>query len=264
MASLILPAPAPEDAPPDPGDTLSALTAERVREAISIASALAPRSQQARLGPSELGMSCDRALAHRVTGTVPSGQSKSDPLAALVGTGVHLVMAECFRRLAGRTGRYLIEHRVTYRGVTGSVDLYDRHHRMAVDWKSTTKAKIRRVRRDGPPFRYLVQAHTYAAGLIDAGEPVEYVAIVYVPVDGTLDDVHVIVRPFDRAITDRAIDRYEAIARDAAERGPAALPARTSALCGWCPWLRPNRPADAHGCPGQSALSEVEGNKSNG
>jgi hypothetical protein len=259
VASALIVAPAPESAPwPNAEDMRATTVAERVREDIAIASALAPRSQQVRIGPSELGMSCDRALAHRIAGTVPSGQSKSDPLAPLVGTGVHLGLAECFRRLDGRSGRFLVEHPVTYRGITGNVDLYDRRHRTAVDWKSTTKAKIKRIAHDGPPSRYLVQGMTYGAGLIAAGELVDYVAIVYVPVDGLLADIHAVVRPFDRATADTAIDRYESVARDTATHGPAALPAHTSALCGWCDWYRPGHPADAHGCPGQSGENPTE------
>lgn len=259
-SNAVIPAPAPAPAPvldadragPSADDMRAMTTAERVREDIAIASALAPRSVQARIGPSELGVACDRALAYRLAGTAPTGQSKSDPLAPLIGTGVHLAMADCYRRLAGRSGRYLIEHPVTYRGVSGSVDLYDRRHAVAIDWKSTTKAKIRRVAHDGPPWRYVVQAMTYAAGLIAAGEAVDHVAIVYVPVDGQLADMHVIARPFDRSIADAAIDRYETVARQAAEHGPAALGVRTSNLCVWCDYYRPDRDADGHGCPGDS------------
>lgn len=254
MGSHVIAAPAPEleQGGPSAADLAAVTTAERIREDIAIASALAPRSMQATIGPSELGMACDRALAYRLTGASPTGQSKSDPVAALVGSGIHLIMAECFRRLGGRSGRYLIEHQVTYRGITGSVDLFDRRHRLAVDWKSTTKAKIKRVAHDGPPSRYLVQAMTYGAGLTEAGEAVDTIAIVYVPVDGTLGDIHAIVRPFDRAVADKAIDRFESLARDVVTRGPATASVHTSNLCRWCDFYRPGRDADAQGCPGDT------------
>lgn len=260
VSSRIIAAPDPELGQPITAvhDSAETTVAERVRESIAIASALAPRSLQRSIGPSEIGVTCARALAYRLAGTVPTGKSKSDPMAALVGTGAHLIMAESFRRLRGRSGRFLIEHQVTYRGITGSVDLFDRRHHLAIDWKSTTKSKIKRVAREGPPARYLVQAMTYAAGLIESGETVDDIAIVYVPVDGGLADVHAIVRPFDRSIADDAIDRYESLQKEVAEHGPAAVHARTSNLCAWCDFFQPGRAADANGCPGNSPIPQED------
>nr|WP_237418441.1 PD-(D/E)XK nuclease family protein [Actinomadura rayongensis] len=148
------------------------------------------------------------------------------------------------RAVDGGAGRFLVEHRVSYRGVSGTADLYDRRERLAVDWKTTKKAKIRALRRSGAaPRNYVTQLQTYGAGLAAAGESPERVALVWLPVDGTLSDVHAWVTPYDRAVADAAIDRLESL------RGltPAAVAASPSRLCEWCDWYQPG---GGDGCPG--------------
>lgn len=194
-----------------------------------------PRSLQTAIGPSEVGVECDRRLAYKAAGT--ANVNFPDPLRAMSGSGMHEVLAGYFRRLDGGSGRYLVEQKVTYRGLSGSVDLYDRRRKVLVDWKSPLKAKVRKVPTDGPSHNYVTQVHIYGAGLLAAGEEVEHVALAYVPPDGTLNDMRLWSQRLNIALADKAIDRWESI-RDNPD--PASTTATPSRLCGWCPFYRPN------------------------
>lgn len=219
---------------------------EALKDRVHTLSATAPRSQQAALGFSEVGQPCDRRLSHRLAGTPVV--HRPDPLPALFGTGLHQVLAEGFARLErwAQVGRYALERSVTYRGITGSCDGYDRRLRTTFDWKTTTLRSISRIRREGPPTASVIQVNGYAAGLIAAGETVDAVALVYLPRDGALEEMYVWRGPFERPVIDAAIDRVDAL------RGtdPAQVPASTSPLCGWCPFYRRDHTDLATGCPG--------------
>lgn len=167
---------------------------------------------------------------------------------------MHEVLAGYFRRLDGGAGRYLVEQAVEYRGLRGSVDLYDRRRRILIDWKSPLKAKARKVVTDGPSHSYVVQVHTYGAGLRAAGEPVEQVALVYIPPDGQLDDMRLWLRPLDIPLADAAIERWLDIHKRAmfSEAGPAGVEPTPSRLCGWCPWHREGATDPNVACPGQT------------
>lgn len=201
------------------------------------------RSLSRKVGPSGLGTECDRELVFAALGS-PRLNFDSDPWAALVGTAIHEWMATLFRDLDGGSGRFLVEQPVTYRGVAGTADLYDRRERIGIDWKTTKKSKIRNIKRSGiAPAKHVTQIQTYGAGLAAAGERPERLALVWLPVDGALTDVHAWVTEYDPAVADAAIDRLEGL------RGlpPAAVTATPSRLCDWCDW---HQPGGGAGCDG--------------
>lgn len=239
------------DTVPDPAvrapaalDPHALVLGEALKDRVYTVSATAPRSQQAALGFSEVGHPCARRLSHRLAGTPVV--HRGDPLPALFGTGLHQVLADGFARLDAHVGRYLLEQPVSYRGIPGCCDGYDRRLRTVWDWKTTTLRSISRIRREGPPTASVIQVNGYAAGLIAAGETVDAVALVYLPRDGALEEMYVWRSPFDRTVIDAAIDRVDAL------RGtdPAQVPASTSPLCGWCPFYRRDHTDLATGCPG--------------
>jgi hypothetical protein len=223
-----------------------------VTEVIWAAEQTSPRSQQREIGASELGLACSREIAFRLAGTEPVNMT-IDPLAAIAGTAMHAWLAGVFRRL-GPPGRYLVEHRVSYRGTFGTLDLYDRRTRTVIDWKFPRKTKANRMRADGPPRSYVWQGQTYGAGLAAAGEQPERVAVVYVPIDGTLSDVFAFVWPIEIGVADEAADRLSTVAQqygNDAEGHPGQVPAQPSRLCPWCPWHRPKWTGDPDvACPG--------------
>ncbi|GAA2178496.1 hypothetical protein GCM10009785_01280 [Brooklawnia cerclae] len=104
-----------------------------------------PRSQQTEIGPSEVGIECDRRLAYKL---LKFPEPERDNWKATVGTAVHAWMEEVFDayNLAhpefGGQERYLIENRVSAGVVPhldyqleGNCDLYDRVTATVVDWK---------------------------------------------------------------------------------------------------------------------------------
>jgi hypothetical protein len=211
------------------------------------------RSLQTTIGSSEIGWLCDRRVAYKSHGVPATNiQIRADPLRRAIGTGMHLVLADVFRRLDCGSGRFLIEQPVTYQGIPGTADLVHRIGRVVVDWKTAKKAKIAMVRRDGVPRHYQVQVQIYAAGLIEAGEDITHVAVVYLPIDCDKDEgldlLHVWLAPVDRAIADDAVQRYERIG---ATR-PEHTPARPDRLCAYCNHYLPGSTALAVGCPGNT------------
>lgn len=211
---------------------------------IQLAAATSPRSVQVSIGSSEVGHGCDRRIAYRLAGTPQT--TLTDPLRSLVGLGVHLVLAEQFARLADGSARFWTGTKVTYRGIPGELDLYDRFESTVVDFKSATKAKIVRLRHDGPPAYSTTQVQLYAAGLQALGERPVAVALLYLPIDGTLVDAWCWRAPVSIGIADSAVDRIERL------RGqdPASVPAKPDRLCPWCAHYRPHSTDFALGCPG--------------
>lgn len=242
-----LPPPMPSDTTA-PFDLRSMLISEWVRDKVMTIASTSARSAQAHLGPSEIGQACPRRLAYRIAGTPIVNMP--DPTKALLGTGFHEVMANGFRRLDG-SARFLIEQPVSYRGVAGTVDLFDRYRHVVLDWKTTAKNRIAKYRRDGPSTNYVVQAHIYAQALIAAGERVDTVALVFIPRDGLLGDVWTWSTTPDQAKADTAIDRYHEIRTATEQGGPASVDAAPSVLCGYCPNHRPNSTDLSVACPGK-------------
>jgi PD-(D/E)XK nuclease superfamily len=252
--TLLTPSP-PSDGPsPDPE---AYATETALRSLISLASVTSARSRQVPLGASEIGDPCDRKLAYRMARVRPS--NLTDPLPALVGTGVHSVMADLFGTLDAGAGRFLVEERVMYRGVPGTVDLYDRLTHVVIDWKTTTLAKLKRIRHEGPPSRYVTQVHVYAAALVASGEDPFTVAIAYLPVDGTLADMWVWQTPFDRDVADAARERIarirvpELTSTSGGVIDPATVTPTPSALCPWCPYHQRSATDLSTACSGKDA-----------
>jgi len=209
-----------------------------------LATSITDRDVQVNIGPSEVGGDCDRQVTYRLAGT-PRVNLK-DPLRTVLGTAMHLKLAEEFMRIDRGSGRYLVETGVSYRGLSGHADLYDRAEQTVVDWKTSTLDKLKRIRHDGPPRRHIVQLHIYGAGLRAAGESIETVALVYLPIDGELRDLHVWRAPLDQNIADYAVERLESLR----SHDPATTTATPNHLCGWCPWYRAGSLDLAVACPG--------------
>lgn len=254
------PAAAEELPPPDP----EAYALERQLRTIIYMGVFAAdeRKRQRAIGASQAGQQCARQLAYRHAGTRPC--NVPDPLRALVGTGVHGAFAGLMEAIDAGSGRFLVEHAVRYRGVPGTVDLYDRVDGLVVDWKTTTLAKLKRLRMSGPPSSYVVQLQLYGAALAAAGETVRALALAYVPTDGTLAELWVWRTTPDVRVADAAVDRLNRIVgaelESVARIDPSEVEASPSALCKWCPYYLPGVGSSATSCPGASEFIEpIEG-----
>lgn len=226
-------------------DVASLLASAWAREIILGVALNQPRSLQAHLGPSEIGQACERRLAYRILGT--PYVNFPDPLKSLIGTGFHLAMAQAL----GRSRRFMIEVTVTYRGITGSVDLYDTVTHRLVDWKTSSISRIRRYRREGIGVNYRVQTAIYAEAMRAMGYEVTSIVLVFVPRDADLDQTYAWVGAPDKALADEYIDRYAVISSKAMADGAASLPVTPGPLCGWCPSYMPHAVDLTTACPGE-------------
>ena len=140
-----------------------------------------PRSLQSAVGWSEVG-GCRAALGYRLDGAWATDET--DTWAAQRGTAFHNYLEPIIAGLGVRT-----EVDTMYRGIPGHADL------VGPDWlgdiKTKTLANAKTWQSDPATMRQArIQAHGYAAGLVDVGElPGDCtVRLLVIPVDGTFTD----------------------------------------------------------------------------
>lgn len=237
----------PEVPPPPPADPVAMVAAAEARTIIRTIAASSARSRQVEVGMSEVG-GCGRKLAYRFAGA--PAVHHPDPLPSFFGTAFHAAVEKGLERLDAAVGRYLIEHRVTYRTVPGTVDLYDRWNSLVWDWKTTKLKHLAWIRAYGPPHSHRVQIQGYAAGLRQEGYRVDDAVLVYVPRDGTTDDIYAwrTAVPADVRAVDEAIDRLSTLAIPPSQVEPSYTP-----LCGWCPFYQPSSTDLDRACPGKKS-----------
>lgn len=224
------------------------------------------RSAQKRIGPSEIGDSCDRKLTLKLAGHTPPAAKPDDKWAALLGTALHSWLAELFEHRNQVLGyrRYLIEHRVTIReGLGGTLDLFDTELGRLYDWKLVGDSSMRKYARHGMPRRYRVQGQLYGLGAEMEGLDVREVVVVCLPRGAYLrGKSHVLMVPYSRAEAERALARLDKLAAKSGRPlveiptgdedeidDPESEP--TPPDCQWCPWFRPGVELSLQGgCPG--------------
>jgi hypothetical protein len=229
----------------------------------------APRTLQQHLGPSELGVMCDRQVAGKMA-ALPATNHVVDPWPSIVGTACHAWAADAFTADNRRYTftRWLTEQRVTpHPNHPGTADLYDAVEVAVVDHKFLGESSMAKVRKD-PPRKYVVQTLLYAQGYRNLGLPVNRVVLAAYPrTAGSLDGLYVWERehtPDDEALlqvvfaqTARRQGLAEAIVRG--EIGLMQVPADTGedrdTECYFCPFYRPQASRDGqYGCPGPDKL----------
>lgn len=226
-----------------------------------------PRSLQTAIGPSEIGTPCTRKLGHKLAGTQERAGMPPN-WKATVGTAIHAWLEEAidnanqvWAAANGNHGveRWLIEERVTVGAhldgtpITGSCDLYDRLTRTVVDHKTTSKTQLKQRAAGHISDTYRIQAHLYGQGWINAGFPVETVAICSLPRDGELRDAVWWSEPFNPQIAADALQRLHGVEMALATLGaPSALALlpMVDDYCGTCEFKNPRTATAADGCPG--------------
>ncbi|MCU1613737.1 MAG: hypothetical protein JWO98_1277 [Frankiales bacterium] len=250
-------------------DEYSQTIAERIGQFIIDADANSARSQQTAIGPSEVGEPCERQLSYKMLAW-PETNDNRDPIAAIIGTGFHMWMAEKFEARQSDIGngpRYRIEEKVTVRegytdaaSLRGSADLFDRLTALNYDWKLVGASSHDKYRRQGPGEKYRIQAHLYGLGQENAGQAPKRVVVVFVGRYHELK-VHVWSEPYDRQIALDALARLDRIRDRVMELDPEANPERWESIpipdkpnCRFCAWIKPGSTDLSQGCPGgQSA-----------
>ena len=263
-----------------------ALLFDELKAVIADAITAHPRSQQKRIGPSEIGETCARKLAYKTTGTTEA-RTLPPGWRPTVGTAVHAWLEEAFITASGQPARWLVETRVDAgpmagTALTGSTDLYDRVTATSIDWKVIGPSAHKTLRADlnagrGPKRIYQVQLHTYGLGFTRRGLPVDRVMLVALPAAGELDDALWWSAPYNPQIALDAMARVDRIHGLATALGLApALAATNGALhaagaghladpdtgpdspaigtdpysCRFCPWLLGGSTDLSVGCPG--------------
>jgi hypothetical protein len=251
--------------------------AKTLRGVFEHAAARSPRTLQQHLGPSELGVMCDRQVAGKLA-ALPATNHVVDPWPSIVGTACHAWAADAFTADNLRYGytRWLAEQRVTpHPGHPGTADLYDAAELAVVDHKFLGDSSLNKVRKN-PPRKYVVQLLLYGLGYINLGLPVTRVVLAAYPRTGaSLDGMYVwehvtdypgadgqlLANVFEQT-TQRKIWADYLLGTGNPQAHLRDVPADTGedrdSECYFCPFYRPQAAQDGlYGCPGPDATSTV-------
>ncbi len=209
--------------------------------------AATPRHLQTELGPSEVAHPCSRRLAYGLAG-VEKVTPPFDPLPAIVGTALHKWLESAATHANNVLGRqrWLSETRVNVApGLSGSCDLYDTDTAMCLDWKAPGERRFAMYRKAMNPV-YITQIALYGLGFVNAGLPVENMAIMLLPRGGTLANAHLWLEPYDETMAVAALTNRERVIKMLADFDVAQHPERfewlqrSSCDCLFCPWFSPD------------------------
>lgn len=201
-----------------------------------------PRSLQKRIGPSEMGVECARAILHKLNGDQEPDRGNT-PWKPTIGTSVHNYLETAFTKANTPTQiRWGTEHRVTVGTVagipiTGSADLFDDKHGVVGDHKIVGKSMLASYRANGPGEQYRRQAHLYGRGFEALGLTVRLVAICFLPREGELDDTFIWTEPYNQSLAIETVERVDALAALLAAVGVDQAVAQFAECDNrWCRW----------------------------
>ena len=243
-----------------PGDEASAL-ADRIKTIVNNRSANAPRSQQKRLGLSEVGEVCVRKIGYKLLDWEKTNKN-TDPWASISGTAIHAWLAEAFEQFPDQ---YLVEHPVKVtEELAGTSDLFDIERKMVIDHKCVGATGMKSRKKDGMTHQQRVQINLYGLGIeneFGIGS-VEKVALAFYPLGGRLDGLHTIVEPFNRQLALDAVQRLEdaqvllwQLDPEANPQNWQLIPNNPTNSCNYCPWFMPFSQNLAMGCPGMEDVA---------
>ena len=248
-----------------PGDDASAL-AERIKIIVNNRSANAPRSQQKRLGLSEVGEVCVRKIGYKLLDWNKTN-ANTDPWASISGTAIHAWLADAFEDVYdGEENKlYLVEHSVKVtEELGGTCDLFDLEKKMVIDHKCVGATAMKSRKQGGMTHQQRVQINLYGLGIENefGKGSVEKVALAFYPLGGRLDGLYTIVEPYNRQLALDAIARLEdaqvLIWQLDLENTPAnwgLVPNNPTQSCNYCPWFLPSSKDLSQGCPGQENVA---------
>jgi hypothetical protein len=231
--------------------------------------ARAPRTLQQHLGPSELGVACDRQVAGKMA-ALPATNHVADPWPSIRGTALHGWAEEAFSAANDREGllRWVTEQRVTpHDDHPGTADLYDAAEQAVVDHKFLGESSMAKIRK-GWPRHYKVQLLLYGLGYLRMGLPVRRVVLAAYPATAaSLDGLYVsdldfadaqgnvlpeVVELLTEVFSDTARRRGQADLILSQQIGLMDVPSHPDGDdCYFCPFYRPQSARDGGpGCPG--------------
>lgn len=233
---------------------LAAMLVTRVKQH----AAWSPRSRQTTIGISELGHPCARRLAYKTIGVDPIN-TDTDSWPAIVGTSVHSYLEKAFKK----DPDYLTEVKVSLEPWTkGTADLVHLPSKTVIDHKVVGVTALKAAKLGGMTEQYRVQLNLYATGLRLAGVEIENIAIMFWSRSGMLRDAFAITEPYDEALVDRTLERYDAITA-ATQAGVQVLPLipATPSNCIYCPYFFPLSNDMTESCNGVKTVDPTQPNK---
>lgn len=138
-----------------------------------------PRTLQATIGPSEIGIDCLKCLTRKLAGYAEPSRPDWLPY---VGTAVHAQLATAFEKV----GEWVPEMplHIGYLGgeqIKGTCDLYHPPSGTVVDFKVVGETTLKAARKQQVSNQYVVQAQCYGRGWDLLTGTVTKVAICYLP-----------------------------------------------------------------------------------
>jgi hypothetical protein len=236
------------------GDDASNL-ADRIKDVVNNRSANAPRSQQKRIGLSEVGEICVRKTSYKLLDWEKTNPA-TDPWASISGTAIHSWLASAFEEFPDQ---YLVEHPVKVTDeLAGTADLFDIERKMVIDHKCVGATSMRSRKKDGMTHQQRIQCNLYALGFENEGYAVEKIALAFYPLGGRLDGLHTIVEPYNRQMALDAIARLQdtqvllwQLDPEGTSKNWDLIPTTPSKSCSYCPWFLPFSQDGSKGCPGE-------------
>ena len=212
------------------------------------------RSAQKLIGPSEIGVPCDRALIAKLAQLPEPSRGPACKPAAVTALQVQqeIWISNPGPKAMTTKEDWEVEQKVAVGRIgpdtiKGSTDLY-RIIGAVLDHKFVGQTRLKKYRSKGPGPQYRIQAHTYGKGWEDEGFPVRIVMICFVPRDGELSDSFYWWEPYDRSIAEQALaranNRYDLLAALGYEQARDLFPlcdATTNSDWEWCDWCKPHR-----------------------
>jgi hypothetical protein len=202
-----------------------------------------PRSLQKHIGPSEIGIECDKRILYKLAGV---GEPPRVPAwKPVIGTAVHALLQEWFDAANSEDRHeWVTENTVGVAEVgdmqiSGSCDLFHIPTGTVIDHKVVGTKQLQNYRANGPSQQYRVQAHLYGLGFANAGDwgAPETVAIAFLPRDGELSRMFFWSEPWSKQVADDALNRLRRLDRLWRLVGiEKAVEVSPGCVCPWCPW----------------------------
>lgn len=212
-----------------------------------------PRSLQKRIGPSEIGLSCDRRILYKLA-QVPE-PPRPPAWKPTIGTATHDYLERQFDAANNGGGtiagiEWVTEWEVTVgtigdTPITGHSDLFHVPSGTVIDHKIIGPKQLTKYRLHGPSEQYKVQAMLYAKGFTDGDEwgPAKRVAISFLPRDGELGQAYWWEAAYDPHIAGAALLRLHQLDQLLGILGiDDAIKTKPHCDDEWCPWCRTSRP----------------------
>lgn len=198
--------------------------AEVKRLVIDLLKTPSQRDKQKKVGASQISNPCDYCLGNALNGG-PSTPNRWW-LGARIGTAIHAALEAEEEKHIDRPRSYhfdaleaaMIEQKITlgviqgYGVISSKPDLAIVKTQHLLDYKTTTKEKLKKYKLFGVPVAYLYQTQMYAWGLNKQGTKIDRISLVFICRDGsTDDDIWVYSVDYDESAAVKAWERLEKI-----------------------------------------------------